>query len=1200
VTGPVFEFYLLTGGVGTMTYAKNDEGTRAAKAAGESQRSPTDSKAGGERRPRKRRWRIIVLAVLVFLILLVAAVPWIVSLRFVSDRVISYASNAARGEIRLEKLSATWFGPTTVEGLTVLDPERREVLSLRRLRLAPGIWHLITDHEAFDKLEIESPDLVLYLDQENRVSIAEAFEPVREGVPDEAASSADDLPAFTGSISIAEGRVELARSDGSRYEATDIDGEFDLATLARVDGRVSVKLEGGSRLHCRMSATDLVRGGTIDVDGSSGTFTLEMDGPAQIGPLARIALQRAGLTGVANVKLDARKQPGDVSANFEATVVGFQTEERAAGEASPLDASVTGTLNLKDEVLTAQAELSGTPGTAKADLRYRYSGSPPEVSAEQVASAILGGESLTLPEFTMMVESNIDLAAVDRAVPGSLRMPDGPALTGGRISVSELRVAGGARPEISGVMRVSGLSAQQDGTPTTLEPVSLTVNATLEPGAGLTIERADVTSGFATVNASGTINKLKAQFACDFASVQAQLGKLVGLGTMELDGQLSGTLDANRVDDDRINTALELEARQVRYAAGERSIAVPQTLVKQKGHVELSEKKLARVDVDEFSVDLGGQVVADGAGWFDMSKKGFSASVNLRRADVEYVSQRAAEWGIKDLERFTGNLRGDVSAARGSDSEPIRSSGGLTVEQLAAAGEALFDEDVLMTWSGATFDTRTMRLAVPKGGLKSDVASVDLRGIRVDGDTGTIRQGKLRGSVDAVRVLRAVEIASGQEKPAYIRGKLAFDATISQSREGIKLAGTADVADLEIGSGKNAIREKRGDLQYEATVDTSAHRLVLGPTRLTSTPLSLELSGSIDKYDSAMIASLQGQYDASWKELTALLHQFVPSTGNLVVVEGTSKSNFKVSGPLNKDGVVPPYRNVKAEVSIGWDAASIAGVELKKGTISPKFVNGRLNLQSTAIPTLEGNVRLRATLDTTTPGMTLTIPGKNKVLNGVKVTRELSRDLLSHINPVFYQVAAASGAVDLTVNDLVFPLEESARGKATGDGKLQLTDMLVTPAGLLQKLIALGGNPEAAKMISMVVQGLDFTVANGRISYEDFTLIFPGDFDLKFSGFVGLDDAVDLIVSVPIRPELLERLGVGSDAIRYARRLAGERVEIPILGTRTKPKVLLERINVQELLLKALTDKTEETITDVLGDILEDVKKKNERRRERR
>ncbi len=1183
-----------------MTDAKSDERTRPAEAAGQSQQSSTDPEANGKRRPRKRRWRIVILALLIVLVLLVAAIPWIASLRVVSDRLIALASNTVRGEIRLEKLSATWFGPTTVQGLTILDPEKREVLSLRRLRLAPGIWKLITDREEFEELAIESPDVVLYLNKENRVSIAEAFEPIKKSAPEEASPSTGDLPAFAGTVSIADGRVEVARPDGSRYEATDIKGEFEVATLARVDGRVALKLAGGSQVACRMSAKDVVRGGTIDVDGASGTFTLEMDRPAQIGPLAEIVLERAGLTGNANVKLDGRKQRGDVSANFEATIAGFQTEERAAENASPLDASVTGTLNLKDELLTAQAMLSGTPGTAKADLSYRYSRTPPQVSADQVVSAILGGESLSLPDFTLTVESNIDLAAVDRAVPGLLQMPEGPALTGGSISVSTLRVTGGAKPDISGVMHVSGLSAHQNGTTTTLEPVSLTLDATLERTAGLKIERADVTSGFATVNASGTINELNAQFVCDFASVQAQLGKLIDFGAMELKGQISGTLGAKRVNEGRIDTTVEVNAREVRYAAGGRSVDVPHALVKQRGHVALSEKKLARVKADEFSVDLGGQIVADGAAWFDMSNRGFSASVNLRQADLEYISQRAAAWGIMDLERFTGDLRGDISAARESDSEPIRSSGGLAAERFAAEGKALFDEDVLLTWSDATFDTRTMRLAVPKGELKSDVATVDLRGIRIDGDTGMIKQGKLRGSVDAARFLRAVEIAGGQEKPADIRGKLAFDATISQSREGIKLAGTADVADLEIGSGKETIREKRGDLQYEATVDTSAHRLVLGSTRLTSTPLSLDLSGSIDEYDSKMIASLKGQYDASWKELTNLLHQFVPSTANLVVVEGTSKSDFTLTGPLNEDGVDPPYRNAKAEVSIGWDSASIAGVKLKQGTISPNFANGRLNLQSTAIPTLEGKVQLRAALDTTTPGMTLMIPGKNKVLNGVKVTRELSRDLLSHINPVFYQVAAASGAVDLTVNNLVFPLDESARDRATGDGKLQLTDMLVTPVGLLQELIALGGNPEAAKMISMVVQGLDFTVANGRISYEDFTLVFPGDFDLKFSGAVGLDDTVDLVVSLPVRPELLERLGVGSDAIRYARRLAGERVEIPILGTRTKPKVLVERINVQELLLKALTDRTEETITDVLGDILEDVKKKNEKGRERR
>ena len=94
-----------------MTDADDGERAKVAETTSPSQQTSTNIKESSEQRPRKRRWRIVGLGMLVFLLLLVVAIPWIVSIRAVSDRVISYASSTLRGEIRLEKLSATWLGP---------------------------------------------------------------------------------------------------------------------------------------------------------------------------------------------------------------------------------------------------------------------------------------------------------------------------------------------------------------------------------------------------------------------------------------------------------------------------------------------------------------------------------------------------------------------------------------------------------------------------------------------------------------------------------------------------------------------------------------------------------------------------------------------------------------------------------------------------------------------------------------------------------------------------------------------------------------------------------------------------------------------------------------------------------------------------------------------------------------------------------
>jgi hypothetical protein len=102
------------------------------------------------------------------------------------------------------------------------------------------------------------------------------------------------------------------------------------------------------------------------------------------------------------------------------------------------------------------------------------------------------------------------------------------------------------------------------------------------------------------------------------------------------------------------------------------------------------------------------------------------------------------------------------------------------------------------------------------------------------------------------------------------------------------------------------------------------------------------------------------------------------------------------------------------------------------------------------------------------------------------------------------------------------------------------------------------------------VGALDFVMKDGRIRYDDFTLVFPGDFDLKFRGSVGLDDTLELVVSIPLRAPLLDRLGAKGPTQEYAERLRGTRVELPILGTREKPRLDFSKVDVQALLKDVL------------------------------
>jgi hypothetical protein len=177
------------------------------------------------------------------------------------------------------------------------------------------------------------------------------------------------------------------------------------------------------------------------------------------------------------------------------------------------------------------------------------------------------------------------------------------------------------------------------------------------------------------------------------------------------------------------------------------------------------------------------------------------------------------------------------------------------------------------------------------------------------------------------------------------------------------------------------------------------------------------------------------------------------------------------------------------------------------------------------------------------------------------------------------------GRAALGTQDVQVPLGESMKTSGQGKGHLDLVDMKVQPGGLLAELIRLGGLTDES-MYTVQVSGLDFLLENGRIVYRDFTLTFPREYDLKFYGSVGLDDTLDLVVSLPVRAALLERLGARGPVAEYAQALTGSRVDIPLVGTRLKPKLDVSQVDVKPLVERAIKESTGKAAEGLLKGLL--------------
>ncbi len=317
------------------------------------------------------------------------------------------------------------------------------------------------------------------------------------------------------------------------------------------------------------------------------------------------------------------------------------------------------------------------------------------------------------------------------------------------------------------------------------------------------------------------------------------------------------------------------------------------------------------------------------------------------------------------------------------------------------------------------------------------------------------------------------------------------------------------------------------------------------------------------------------------KPLPELFGQITVRDGNVSVVLANGQTG-ELSG-LDARFDLNTLKDVAGEFS--WDSVEMYDMVLAKATFKPTFRNERLDLPVVTIPVSTtlvrrrggqgGRLRVRCAIDFSGPEPMLKIPGTLKVAENIPIDRELGSDLLSRMLVLFYEPQKLTGQVSLTVEDLLLPLGESIKRTGSGRGILALKDVKIQSDGLMTGLTNLGGLAPPSDLASMKISDLLFEIKDGRFYYDDLMVIFADTLDMKFSGSVGFDDTLDLIVSLPTlrTPEKIEQslssLGakIGLDKLSPMLKkipipvfgplssLARYRIKLRITGSRQNPTI---------------------------------------------
>ncbi len=1136
--------------------------------------SPADRKT----RPKRRRWLKVLGVLLLLGLVVIIALPWLISTAPGLKLLVATANRWLPGELAVENLSLSWRGPCTVQGITLKDPQDREVASISQLAWSTGLIRAAFSLFNFAEVRIEQPDISLHFDRDGRISLIDALAlPTAPQHKDKPTT----LPAVVGHVVVENGTLHVIRPDNRTLEIKNINTTINLDTLNHIEGRLDLQTPQDGRLAGEMKINNLAPGGQLRPLDATVVVQISTPQDIPIAELAAFALDRKDLSGKINLNLQANIEQGAGQFKLITKAIGLQTQPDDGNKPEPLDLQLAADVQVDREKLAAQTTLEGAAGNAETTFACPLPIAADELSFDTLLAALLEGKTDTLPQFTAEGRGKLDLARLARTFPALLAIRPDVDVASGTLDLDNLRIRGGREPSLGGVLALSNLVTHTESGDIQWTPTAVKTELLLEPGHGLKIQQAEFSAGFGRLTATGGANELRTAFQIDLTELNRQVSQIVDTGEMKIAGQISGTVDLKHTEPTRIEIATAFKAENIHYQTVDRQWQSNRMTIDAAGQIGLADSRPTEVLISNVKVNADDKVLASAAGRSALPADTFDGQLDIAQADLAYLGRQLINLGLFDADQYTGTALLKIKIRKSDAQGPLQSEGDLLLRDAHVGQTIVSTEDLTLGWSDLSYAMNTGQLKIKTAKLAGSMAHLVIDALDCQFSEPLRLGGNFQGDADLAALLEVIKRVTGGDKPPAIKGQLAFKGRGESTAEQVHLTSDWRIDNLEIDTAEQPVREKQVTLTVDSTLNHKQDILDIARVQLDSQILALQIAGKVTEFSNNRRLALSGEYHGNWDTIMALLHQFAPATAQTVAIKGATGSRFEITGQAYQPDVRPVFKEVATGLDLTWDSGQVYGLELAAAKISPVLRQGKLQIPSTTIPASGEKLNLNAMVDFQHDPPLLTLRERTVVMEKIRITRQLARDLLSRINPIFGHLAHAEGSASLWMQGVELPLGPQITSQGAGQGHLDLRDLKIKPGGLLAEAIALGGIGQQ-ELYAVQTEGVDFRLQNGQIVYENFALIFVDNFDLRFRGAVGFDDTIEMFMSVPVRPALLERFGVRGPVTDYARLLSDARVEIPIGGTRDQPKLDLAKVNIMPLIERAIRDSAGQKAGDLL------------------
>jgi translocation and assembly module TamB len=1099
--------------------------------------------------------------------------------------------------IDLQSISVGWMKSLRIQGLRLIDQAGTDLVKIDEIETQRGMWSLARNYNDLGLLTIRGAAMRIDI-QPGTTSIEEALKPLMANLSRN--ETASNTTTTANATKMPSGRIRIEKAIVAMRDSVDSSAWqliVEEADIPLPDASMSVPPV--NLVGVIMQQANAQNSGQL----AQGRFTVRTQpiagatpAPSSLPPMQMtIATTDLPLEWYSLVKRRFPWMPID-RVNGQATVQAdvemlSQNDVRAKIATAQIDrlSIVAPDLVGKEGAALKQIRVSGIVKKSQDRLVAENAILESDVGNLGIAASIPANfvtPSATqpwIPNAQWDIQGNVDVARLLKVAPGMIPMQDNTQLTRGKMSLMSTQKLVAGHPQGSHRIELGDLMANVSGNAMTWDNALQAVMNIEQQANGQAKFLVDCSAEFCEVKGQGDLQAGSLASKVDLDRLHQRLSKWFALPLSQLSGNADMNVAWKQSSGNRITAEGTLNTTPMRIGLANGRLNEPAWKGSFQAIATLDGSRLLQIDRGSLILDSEGESLkaelqepltwaAPALGAAPLPPAGMTIELSGDMNAWQKRGQIVA--GINPGMAIEG--RCDLKAIGAIDMKHVEiTTANFSAQPLAIRSEgfSIRESRVEGSFNGRFDSSDVARLQVEKLLVQAESFALTAKDSATAGGLG--REGKAAFRLEPKRLMSAMNTGEANVPPSMalegditgtanwildpandIRWQMAIDGKdirVLQPASNPAINSPGQLASARVNEPPMSLvwEESLAKATTQGSYNFKSGRLELPETTIQTVWMAYGGATTIETSRDGIRAVAKGQmtYDAA-----VVAEKLRPFTGDYLKVSGQRTEPVEAIWQSSPSGHWAD--SLQAKMQLGWDGASIIGIDIGKADVPIVVQNGQFKSKTT-IPVSQG--AMRWDLDSHLGGDPITIrQAPEMVLENVAITPQMCQGWLKYVAPLVADVTSVQGQLSLEIDRAEIVPSDSL--KQTIAGNLKVKDVTVGPGPLANQLLAVvqqvqalrkgaGGQStsQAGAWLQMPEQDIQFAMQDGKVAHRNLQ-IRAGDIVITTDGSVSVDGQLELTAKVPILKDWVD--GTPSMA-----SLAGQSIQIPIRGTIQKPQL---------------------------------------------